>query len=92
MRLHRSLRRFGADRRGTVAILSVVLITTILGITALGVDVGSVYLDRRKAQGIADLASLAAVSDIANANTMASKTVAANAPPDGTTFVVLLGT
>lgn len=92
MRLHRSLRRFGADRRGTVAILSVVLITTILGITALGVDVGSVYLDRRKAQGIADLASLAAVSDIANANTMASKTVAANGPPDGTTFALQLGT
>ena len=84
-------RRFGADRRGTVAVLSAVLITTILGIAAVGVDLGSVYLDRRKAQSIADLAALAAVSDITNADTMASKTVAANAPPSGTTYVLQLG-
>jgi uncharacterized membrane protein len=92
MCIHRRLRRFCADPRGTVAVLSAVLITTILGIAALGVDVGSVYLDQRKAQGIADLASLAAVSDIANADVMASRTVKANAPPDGTTFALQLGT
>jgi len=92
MRMHRSLRRFRADTRGTIAVISAVLITTILGIAALGVDVGSVYLDRRKAQGVADLASLAAVSDIANANAMTDMTVKANAPPDGTTFALQLGT
>lgn len=84
--------QFCSDRRGTVAVLTAVLITTILGIAALGVDVGSVYLDRRKAQSTADLAALASVSDIQNANTVASDTIKANGLPADTTYALQLGT
>jgi uncharacterized membrane protein len=72
------LASFARDRRGAVAILSALLMTALVGFTALGVDVGAVYLDRRKAQSVADLAALAAASNIANADAAAGDTIARN--------------
>lgn len=69
---------FAGDRRGAVAVTSAVLLTSLVGFTALGVDVGSVYTDRRRAQSVADLAALAAVSDLVNADKAAGATIARN--------------
>lgn len=69
---------FAADRRGAVAVSSALLMTALIGFTALGVDVGAVYLDRRKAQSVADLAALAAAADLANADKAAGATIARN--------------
>lgn len=69
---------FARDRRGAIAILSALLMTALVGFTALGVDVGAVYLDRRKAQSVADLAALAAASNIAHADAAAGDTIARN--------------
>ncbi|HWK96304.1 MAG TPA: pilus assembly protein TadG-related protein [Pseudolabrys sp.] len=73
-----TLASFATDRRGAVAVTSAILLTTLIGFTALGVDVGSVYTDRRKAQGVVDLAALSAVSDLANADKAAGATIARN--------------
>lgn len=73
-----ALASFADDRRGAVAVTSALLLTTLIGFTALGVDVGSVYTDRRKAQGVVDLAALSAVSDLANADKAAGATIARN--------------
>ncbi|MGE0062977.1 MAG: pilus assembly protein TadG-related protein [Xanthobacteraceae bacterium] len=76
--MRRLLGAFARDRRGAIAILSALLMTALVGFTALGVDVGAVYLDRRKAQSVADLAALAAASNIANADAAAGDTIARN--------------
>ncbi|PVM86407.1 hypothetical protein DDF62_19515 [Caulobacter radicis] len=49
-----------------------------VGLAALAVDVGSVYLQSRRLQGVADLAALAAASDIARAQAAANATVEIN--------------
>lgn len=87
----RIARLFRHDERGSIAVTSAVVMTALLGFTALGVDVGSVYTARRKAQSVADLAVIAAVSDIANAETAARNTIAANNLP-GATFDLEYGT
>jgi len=80
--LAQTLASFAADRRGAVAITSAVLLTTLIGFTALGIDVGSVYTDRRKAQSVVDLAALSAVSDLANADKAAGATIGRNKVAD----------
>ena len=52
---------FRRDRRGGVSIILAVSLVTLLSVTALAVDVGSLYVARRSLQGTADAASLAAV-------------------------------
>lgn len=74
----RHLRAFLDNRRGSVAITSALLMTALIGFTALGVDAGSIYTDRRKAQSVADLAALAAVENLTNGNTAAAATIASN--------------
>lgn len=74
----RMLKAFAVDRRGAVAITSALLMTALIGFAALGVDVGSIYTDRRKAQSVADLAALAAVANLTNADKAAAATVASN--------------
>ena len=46
-------------RRGTVAVLVALLLPVIIGVTALGLDGGLLFLQRRQAQSIADAAALA---------------------------------
>jgi uncharacterized membrane protein len=72
------LKAFAGDRRGAVAITSALLMTALIGFAALGVDVGSIYTDRRKAQSVADLAALAAVANLTNADRAAAATLASN--------------
>ena len=46
-------------RRGTVAALVAVMMPVIIGVTAIGLDGGLLFLQRRQAQSIADAAALA---------------------------------
>ncbi len=51
-----SLRR---DRRGAVTIIAAGSLMALLAATALAVDMGSIYLNARRLQGVADAAALA---------------------------------
>lgn len=72
------LRRFKKDERGSVALIAAFSSTLIIGFGALAIDMGSVYGQTRKMQGIADLAALAAARDMANAQKAAQATALAN--------------
>ena len=55
-----TIRRFSSvERRGTVAVLVALLMPVIIGVTAVGLDAGMLFLQRRQAQSIADAAALA---------------------------------
>jgi Flp pilus assembly protein TadG len=70
----------GAGRQdGQVLVFSAVLLTLLLGLVALTVDLGSMYVAQRHAQTAADAGSLAAAEDLPlPANTTAAATDAAN--------------
>lgn len=77
------LRRFSADERGNIAIMSAASLLLVIACTALGVDVGSIFADKRRTQSAADLAAIVAASDLTNASRAAAATVAKNNyPPD----------
>ncbi|MBN9013741.1 MAG: hypothetical protein J0H25_12070, partial [Rhizobiales bacterium] len=54
------LHRFCADRQGNIAIMGAGCMMLVVGCAALGVDVVSVFADRRKTQSAADLAAIVA--------------------------------
>lgn len=65
-------------RDGSVAVIMALFLTISVSLCALAVDVGSLYLERRTAQGAADLAALAAANDLGRAEDAARATLAAN--------------
>jgi len=72
------LRAFGRDTRGGISIMAAFGLTMLIGSAALAVDVGSLYLDRRKLQGIADAAALAAAGHPGEERAAAERIIAAN--------------
>jgi uncharacterized membrane protein len=86
------LRRFLADRRGNVAIMTAGLMTLIIGCAALGVDLASIFADRRRTQSANDLAAIVAASNLGNATNAASATVVKNNYPASALTSVQLGT
>jgi len=74
----RLLRTLANDRRASIGILSAGSITVMIGMAALAVDFGSFYLDRRKLQGIADAAVLAAAAKPGQERAAAERIIAAN--------------
>ena len=86
------LRRFRADQRGNFAITGAVLMSLVVGCAALGVDLGSIFLDRRKTQSATDLAAIVAASNLGNATNAASATVVQNNYPASALVSVELGT
>jgi len=66
------------DSRGGISLMVAFGLTMLVGSAALAVDVGSLYLDRRKLQGIADAAALAAVQHPENARSAAERIIATN--------------
>ena len=73
-----SVSAFHRDRRGAISVVMAVSVTMVLALAALGVDTGSVFLQSRRLQGVADLAALQAANDIGRAQVAAEATVAAN--------------
>jgi uncharacterized membrane protein len=88
--MHR-LRRFLKHDRGAVAVVFAAALPALVGLAALAVDIGSVYLTSRKLQGAADLAAMAAARDIDHADAAADATVAANAIGASVTTKVVTG-
>jgi uncharacterized membrane protein len=86
------LRRFRDDERGNFAIVGAVLMTLVVGCAALGVDLGSIFADRRKTQSTTDLAAIVAASNLTNATNAASATVVQNKYPANALVSVELGT
>lgn len=72
------LRDLASDARGSVSMMMAMSFITLLGAAALAVDVGSLFLQSRKLQGIADLAAISAARDISRASAAAQATAADN--------------
>ncbi|WP_428629351.1 TadG family pilus assembly protein [Sphingopyxis sp.] len=70
------------DRRAGISIITAFAMTMLIGAAALAVDVGSLYLDRRKLQGIADAAAMAAAGRPGEEQTAAERIIAANCDCD----------
>jgi len=66
---------------GQVVVLVALLLPVLLGLSAMVVDVGNVFAERRSLQKAADAAALAAAQDAAHAATLASHYSAANGGP-----------
>ena len=71
------LRNLSRCRRGSVALMVSAMIVPVIGLTALGAEVGSWHLIRRQAQNAADAAAYAGALAL---------TVSQDATTAGTTF------
>jgi len=67
------------DKRGAISIITALSAFVLIGFTAGAVDFGSVFLRTRQLQGMADLAAMAAASDLPRAQAAALATAKANA-------------
>ncbi|BBB11744.1 TadG family pilus assembly protein [Sphingopyxis sp. FD7] len=65
-------------RRAGISITAALAMPMLIGAAALAVDVGSLHLDRRKLQGIADAAALAAAGRPGEERAAAERIIAAN--------------
>ncbi|GLK56785.1 putative membrane protein [Methylopila capsulata] len=72
------LRAFRGDERGVAAILAGAFGLAAVASLAIGIDLASVYLDRRTAQGAVDLAAIAAAQNLDRPESAARATLAAN--------------
>lgn len=78
MALLEILRTVANDRRAGISIATAFAMTMLIGAAALAVDVGLLYLDRRKLQGIADAAAMAAAGRPGEEQAAAQRIIAAN--------------
>ena len=70
--LSRVWRKIHRNERGQVAILVGVMMTGLIGFSALAIDVGSLVSDKRDLQNAADAMALAGAIDLPNANAAVS--------------------
>lgn len=70
------------DRRGATAVITAVASSIIAAVAALSVDLGTVALEARRLQGVADLAALTAATDLVRAKEGAEATAQANGRVD----------
>ena len=63
---------------GNVSLLFAAALAMLVGTSALGIDAGTLFLEKRRLQGIADAAALAAAADPTAANGAVQATIAAN--------------
>lgn len=81
---------FHRDRSGSAAPLFGLAITAILGFAGLTVDLGTVYLEKRRVQSTADLAAVMAASSV-DAVSAARTTLTDNGYPQSTPMQVVTG-
>ena len=91
MRLRRFLGGVLVGTKGGVSMLAAGGASTLIGATALAVDVGSLYLAKRELQGAADAAALAAVSRRDNPGAGAALAIQVNSPDARVTALVAGG-
>ena len=83
--------RFARDDRGGVAVIAAIASMVIVAVAAFAVDLGSIFLQTRQLQGMADLAALGAARDLPNAQAAADATTQGNGWKGPLTDVVTLG-
>ena len=83
------MRRFGADDRGGIAVMTAAAGGLICALAAVTIDLASLALDGRALQGAADLASLSAAQTMDRPLLAAQATASANL--DGTAATIELG-
>lgn len=71
-------RRLVRNRRASISITTAFGMAMLIGSAAFAVDLGSLYLDRRKLQGIADAAAMAAAGRPGEERAAAERIIAAN--------------
>ncbi|MBM3928035.1 MAG: hypothetical protein FJ335_06215, partial [Sphingomonadales bacterium] len=81
-------RRSWRDRRGNVSIIMAGGLTMLTAVGALGVDTASLFLERRRVQGVADAAAMAAASAPLTGQAVAGSVIALPAN-GGTTLVAV---
>ncbi len=86
------LRAVRRDERGAVSIIAAASGATLLGFGALAVDMGSIFLQSRQLQGMADLAAMAAARDLPNAQAAAQATASNNGWDGSVDATVVTGT
>jgi len=86
------IRAFGKDRRGAVALIGVASLASIVAISALAIDLGSVFLQSRQLQGVADLAAIGAANNLSNAQAAAQATASGNGWTSAVQATVVTGT
>lgn len=62
-----AVRRFIRDRSANIALIASISMLAVMPLAAIGIDVGSLYLERRTLQGVADLAAITAAANIGKA-------------------------
>lgn len=85
------LPRLAAAREGNIGVMLALFMMVCVSLCALAVDMGSLYLERRTAQGAADLAAMAAASDLERAEAAARATLRANGFDDVRALSVVKG-
>ena len=87
----RRLGRFGRDRGGNVAILVALGSAMLMGVSAIGIDLGVVFQAKRKAQGAVDVAAMLAAANPGQAETLARQSLTDNGYNTGNPVVVTPG-
>lgn len=59
---------FVGNRRANIATLAALLAPVFIGITALAVDMGALYLERRELQSLADMSAISGATNLAQAS------------------------
>src|SRR5262249_4169240 len=70
-------RRFLRDRSGVASIIGVMIMLTGFGVSVMVLDVGHLYLEKRRLQSAVDAAALAAAGDPANASAIVARVLTA---------------
>ena len=84
-------RNFAYDQRGAIAIFAALTLPIMVGCAALAVDLASIYLERRTAQGVVDLAAINAAAYPDISEQAAQATLAANNIKNFNSLVVTKG-
>jgi uncharacterized membrane protein len=90
--LRATLRGLWHDERGAIAIMGSAFAICGVGALALGIDVASVFVERRRAQSAVDLAAIAAARDPDKALQAATATVTDNGVPGVQAIRITKGT
>ncbi|WP_295558345.1 pilus assembly protein TadG-related protein [uncultured Hyphomicrobium sp.] len=85
------LSRVISNCEGSIAVVMAMFFTVCITLCALAIDMGSLYLERRTVQGAADLAAVAAASDLDHAEAAARATLNANGFDDIHSLAVVKG-
>lgn len=85
------MRRLWRDRSAGVGVLIAAGMPLVIGAGALAVDLGSIQLETRRLQGVADAAAVAAAIDPINAQARATGSVTLSAFPHAVTSVATAG-